>query len=144
MTVESLKRDTTLAKNALLSVLLIGPFGLGCGTAVCDCPSDVDGLVKTAPAPVTSVDLAGSACSGGQFRCIPEDFDNAIHGECKRVQIEARAEGQCVVTLTVGGMPVQVQREMTRRPDGCCGGFIGEANHAGEIDLGTPGDGGVD
>ena len=124
----------------VLATILGSP---GCAVE-CKCPPDVSGLVITTDAPVTEVSLSGTACSGGRFRCIPEDFDSTIHGACDQLQIDAPAEGHCVVDLTVGGVPVRIEREMTRRPAGCCGGGIGEANHAGQIDLRMTSDGGLD
>jgi len=115
-------------------VAVAASLAFGC-KPVCDCPPDVLGLVIETSEPVTEVELQGPACSGGRFRCIPQDFDSAIHGPCMQIQIEARAEGHCLVNLTIGGVKATVDREMTRRPAGCCGGFIGEANHQGQIDL---------
>jgi hypothetical protein len=61
-----------------------------------------------------------------------------------KVQLRARAEGVCVVDLTVSGSPVHIERQMSRRPPGCCGGFIGEANHDGFIDLTMVNDAGAE
>jgi hypothetical protein len=133
--------------KALIKVLLAATAGvcaLGCGYGNCDCASDVLGLVISTGAPVTDIALSGPACREGKFRCIPNSFDNTIHGDCTRIQIEAAAEGLCIVSLVSGGASVRVERTMTRRPAGCCGGFIGEANYAGEIDLRQSSDGGSD
>lgn len=121
--------------------LLLAPvlgFFTGCSEAVCDCPSDVGGLVITTSTPITAVTLSGKACVDGRFRCIQADFDSVVHDSCMKLQIEPQMEGLCIVDVTLGGGPVRVERQMTRRPPGCCGGFIGEANHAGEIDLTMP------
>lgn len=127
---------------SVLRALIGGASMLGCSTTCGDCPSDVDGLVITVAVPITKVTLSGPACSGGRFRCVPADFDDVVHDPCTEVQIEAAAEGLCAVDLTLGADSVHLERQMTRRPPGCCGGFIGEANHAGEIDL-TSTDGGM-
>ena len=127
----------------MVPVLAVALCSSSCAP-VCDCPAVVGGLVITTDGPVTAVALSGVACSGGRFRCIPADFDSTIHGACNRLQIEARAEGHCMVDLTVGGAPFRIEREMIRNPSGCCGGGIVEANHAGEIDLRMTPDGGLD
>jgi hypothetical protein len=127
-----------LKAGAVLSIVLgvsAGPYVLGCSPNCGDCVPDYEGLVIWTGAPVTAVTLSGAACTGGRFRCEPADFDNMIHDPCTKVQLQARAEGLCVVDLTVGGSPVRIERQMSRRPPGCCGGFIGEANHEGFIDL---------
>jgi hypothetical protein len=143
-TVPSPRRTASSNSAVLLLASALGALALGCGGDDCDCPSDVVGLVNTTGAPVSDVQLSGPACSGGRFRCIPDDFDDKVHPACTRLQIEAHAEGTCVVNLTIEDKIVRLERQMSRRPAGCCGGFIGEATHAGEIDLRPPGnDGGA-
>ncbi len=115
-----------------------------CGHGICECPNDPLGLVITTDAPVSAVALSGPACTGGHFRCVPADFDDVIHAPCTEVQIEAIAEGLCVVDLVVGDFPLGIERQMSRRPPGCCGGFIGDANHDGYVTLTTRVDAGVD
>ncbi len=121
-----------------LVVSFAAAFVVGsCGETACDCASGVVGLVITTGAPVTAVTLSGPACAAGRFRCVPDDFDATIHGDCMEVQVEAAAAGTCIVDLTVGGTIVRVAREMAQRPPGCCGDFIGEQGGTGEIDLRT-------
>jgi hypothetical protein len=77
---------------------------------------------------------------------MPESFDNTIHGECNQLQVEAQAEGHCIVDLVVGGASIRVERKMSFVPsdtNGCCGNYFVEVNHAGEIDLRGALDGGV-
>jgi hypothetical protein len=136
-----------LKGGAVLSIAVAvgaAPYLLSCSSTCGDCVPDYDGLVIETAAPVTAVTLSGAACNGGRFRCEPSDFDNLIHDPCTKVQLEAKAEGLCVVDLTVGGSPVRIERQMSRRSPGCCGGFIGEANHQGLIDLTARVDAGTD
>jgi hypothetical protein len=136
-----------LKAGAVLSVVVAvsaGPYVLGCNPNCGDCTIDHEGLVIWTPAPVTAVTLSGAACTGGRFRCEPADFDNTIHEPCTKVQLLAKAQGLCVVDLTFGGSPVRIERQMSLRPPGCCGGFIGEANHEGFIDLTANVDAGAD
>jgi hypothetical protein len=131
------------ARAAAVLCVLAGAGVVGCSTTVCDC-SDIVGLSIWTSAPVTDVKLSGPACAGGRFRCEPADFDDTIHDPCTKLQVEAEAEGSCVVDLTVGGSPVHLERQMSRRPPGCCGGYIGEAKHQGFIDLRAHDDAGAD
>jgi hypothetical protein len=116
---------------------------LGCGNSVCDCYDGSPGLMITTDAPVTSVTLSGAACMKGQFRCVPENLDNKIHGDCKSIQVVAKAEGTCVVDLTIGGVEISLERQMRRSTCECYGTYYTEANQAGEIDLRQKPDGSV-
>jgi hypothetical protein len=128
-----------IATSAVALLVTVASSSCGpCG----DCAPDYTGLVVYTSPPITMVTLSGPACAGGVFRCEPADFDSTIHDPCTRLQIEAKTVGLCVVDLVVGGQPVHLERQMAQRPPGCCGGFIGEANHEGFIDL-TATDGGA-
>jgi hypothetical protein len=148
MTVPSPRRNASSSSRrgapGWAAVMLTAALTVACPKDDCDCPSDVVGLVITTGAPVSDVQLSGPACSQGRFRCMPADFAPTVGPACTKIQIEARAEGTCVVNLMVDDAVVRVERQMSRRPPGCCGGFIGEANHAGEIDLRPGGDGAAD
>jgi hypothetical protein len=126
----------------LMIPLLLMALSSSCSSN-CKCAPIVGGLVITTDAPVSGVALSGAACAGGRFRCVPEDFDSTIHGACNQLQIDARAEGHCVVDLIVGGASFRIEREMIRNESECCGGVV-EANHEGEIDLRTNLDAGLD
>lgn len=138
----------SLVKAGATATMLVTVCALlgvpSCSHSVCDCPNDPVGLVITTDAPVSAVTLSGPACTGGHFRCVPADFDDVIHAPCTEVQVEAIAEGLCVVDLVVGHFPLGIQRQMSRRPPGCCGGYIGDANHQGYITLTAGADAGVD
>ena len=115
----------------------------GCGNTICDCFDGPLGLMITTDSAVTSVTLSGAACVKGQFRCVPENLDNKIHGDCKSIQVVANAEGTCVVDLIVGGVAIPLERQMRRSTCECYGTYYTEANQAGEIDLRQKLDGSV-
>jgi hypothetical protein len=131
-----------LAFFASLNVAL-GAVACSCAKTVCDCADGPVGLVVTTDAPVTKVRLSGTACASGHFRCIPEKFDDQIHGECKQLQVEAATEGSCIVDLTVGGTAMRIEREMSRSSCTCYSPYFIAANHDGEIDLRAKVDGGT-
>ena len=116
---------------------------LSCGRSVCDCYDGPSGLMITTDATVTSLTLSGTACAKGQFRCVPENLDNKIHGECKTIQVVAQANGTCIVDLTVGGVAIHLERQMRRSTCECYGTYYTEANQAGEVDLRHNPDGGI-
>jgi len=133
---------TRKACLALLS-LLVAVFACGRKEVFCDCAYGLVGLVLTTDEPVTEVTLSGTACGKGRFRCVPEAFDNQIHGECKEVQVEAAGAGTCVVDLRVGGVALRIERDIIKSPCTCSEPFFIEAHQAGEIDLRPKPDGGV-
>jgi hypothetical protein len=135
-----------LGASLLVSIavaLVAAASSSSCSPMCGDCVPDYVGLVLFTGPPISSVTLSGPACAGGRFRCEPADFDSMIHDPCTRLVIDPKAEGLCVVDLDVGGQSVHLERQLIRRPPGCCGGFIGEANHQGFIDLRVT-DGGAD
>lgn len=135
------KPPALVLSTSLLATALA--LALGCGSSVCDCYDGSLGLMITAGAPVTSVTLSGAACVKGQFRCLPENLDNRIHGDCKSIQVVANAEGPCVVDLTAGGIGMRLERQMRRSTCDCYGVYYTEANKAGDIDLSRKPDGGA-
>jgi len=108
---------------------------LNCGGSVCDCYDGSLGLMITTDAPVTSVTLSGTACANGQFRCVPENLDNTIHGECKSIQVVAQTKGTCVVDLTIGSVAMHLERQMRQSTCECYGTYYTEANQASDIHL---------
>jgi hypothetical protein len=134
-----------LAPLAFVTSLLATAVAItpSCGGSVCDCYDGPSGLMITADAPVTSVTLSGTACTKGQFRCVPENLDNKIHGECKSIQVVAQAKGTCVVDLTAGGVAIRLERQMRRSTCDCYGTYYTEVNQAGEMDLRQDSEGGI-
>jgi len=126
----------TDARRLVVLVAIATTTAAACRHVYCECVDDVVGLVFRTDGPVTKVTLSGPACGGAHFRCIPADFDDAIHDKCAEVQIMPAAPGRCVVDLVIEGKPVHVERDLSERPKSeCCGGYIGEANGQGDIDL---------
>jgi hypothetical protein len=95
------------------------------------------GLVVTAGKPVTKVSLSGTACGESTYRCLPEKFDNQIHGDCRQLQVKAMAEGTCIVELTVGGDVVRIEKEMVLSSCQCYEKYYVATKHGGTIDLRT-------
>jgi hypothetical protein len=135
-------KPTQLVSLSSLLVALV-TLTMGCRDSVCDCYDGFVGLMITTDAPVTRVALSGAACVNGQFRCVPENLDNEIHGDCESIQVVAHAEGTCVVDLTVGGATMQLVRQMRRSTCDCYEPYYTEANQAGEIDLRQKPDGAI-
>jgi hypothetical protein len=96
-------------------------------------------LVVDTSVSITTVTLSGPACSGARVRCIPADFDNQVHDQCNRLQIEAKTIGQCVVDLDLAGTTVRIEREMVKMA--YCDDFV---ISAGEVDLRAAPEGGTD
>jgi hypothetical protein len=114
-----------------------------CGSSFCDCFDGDVGLIITADAPVTRVELSGDACAKGTFRCIPADFDNTVHGDCEQMQVIAPKAGTCIVDLTVGGQAVRLERQMVESTCDCYGRYFTEVDRHGRIDLSAKADGGA-
>jgi hypothetical protein len=137
-----MSKTTLLVSFASLLATTVTPT-LGCRDSVCDCYDGSLGLMITTDEPVTSVTLSGAACIEGQFRCVPENLNNKIHGDCQSIQVVVNAEGTCAVDLTVGGVAMRLERQMRRSTCDCYGAYYTEANQAGEIDLRQKPDSGI-